>query len=282
MEEKGIDAPTPSFITLDDTKIYYEVVGKGQPIVFLYDSQLLDYRIWDGPFQHFAQSYQVLRFDPRGCGKSQASATAFSRSKDLFLLLQQLHMLPVTIIDLSARPALDFIHAYPDSVASLVLISPEVGMYKSFVEAMAKLPALLNDVVPIVKELKKGDIKRGCELCLEKMVITPSTVSPEVYQWMFDMVHAHIHLLMDPQEKGIKNPEKLTKQKQWLKDIRIPTLLLEGEFPTPTIQKTASIFEQEIPQLQKRIVPNSHVMLHLENPQGFANVVLTFLAEALL
>jgi hypothetical protein len=57
------------FSEINGTEPYYEVAGRGDPLVLALESYL-DNRIWDGQFGVFAKRYRVIRYNFRGNGKS--------------------------------------------------------------------------------------------------------------------------------------------------------------------------------------------------------------------
>jgi pimeloyl-ACP methyl ester carboxylesterase len=64
-----IEKKTGYVNALDGTPIYYEVRGKGEPIVFIYGIACL-MNHWHKQVEHFAQTHQVILFDIRGHHKS--------------------------------------------------------------------------------------------------------------------------------------------------------------------------------------------------------------------
>lgn len=71
------------FFTISGSKIYYEIAGKGEPLIFIH-ADTLDTRQWDSQFKFFARKYQVIRYDIRGFGRSSIPSTeSYSFSEDL-------------------------------------------------------------------------------------------------------------------------------------------------------------------------------------------------------
>ncbi len=56
------------FVETNETKLYYETMGEGHPLVLLHGGYM-DRRMWDDQFAVFAQNYRVIRYDIRGFGK---------------------------------------------------------------------------------------------------------------------------------------------------------------------------------------------------------------------
>jgi pimeloyl-ACP methyl ester carboxylesterase len=68
-ESTFIEKKTGSFSAMDGTPIYYEVRGKGEPIVFVYGIACL-MNHWHAQVEYFSKTHQVILFDIRGHHKS--------------------------------------------------------------------------------------------------------------------------------------------------------------------------------------------------------------------
>lgn len=64
-----VEKKTGTFTSFDGTPIYYEVRGRGDPIVFVYGIACL-MNHWHYQVEHFAKTHQVILFDIRGHHKS--------------------------------------------------------------------------------------------------------------------------------------------------------------------------------------------------------------------
>ena len=78
---------TSGTVPVQDGKLYYEIKGKGHPIILIH-AGFLDRRMWDEQFELFSNSYKVVRYDVRGFGRSSKAETKFSDYEDLHALLQ--------------------------------------------------------------------------------------------------------------------------------------------------------------------------------------------------
>lgn len=59
-----------NYVAVNNGRLYYEIAGNGDPLVFV-PASILDRRIWDDQFHYFSQTHTVLRYDMRGFGKSE-------------------------------------------------------------------------------------------------------------------------------------------------------------------------------------------------------------------
>jgi pimeloyl-ACP methyl ester carboxylesterase len=112
------------FATIDNAKIYYEVAGKGLPLVMIH-AGVADSRQWNNEFTNFAQSYQVIRYDMRGYGKSEPVDGEFSHMSDLVSLLDTLEIHePIVIMGCSMGGglAMDFALTHPSRAKALIMV----------------------------------------------------------------------------------------------------------------------------------------------------------------
>src|SRR5260370_35598231 len=67
------------------TKVYYEMMGGGDPLVLIHGGYM-DRRMWDDQLVVFAQDYRVIRYDVRGFGKSELPQVPYADRQDLAAL----------------------------------------------------------------------------------------------------------------------------------------------------------------------------------------------------
>src|SRR5512147_1225103 len=74
-------------INLGDGKVFYEVAGEGEPLVFLH-AGFVDSAMWDDQWQAFSQHYTVIRYDMLGFGRSDRLERPISRRHELYGVLE--------------------------------------------------------------------------------------------------------------------------------------------------------------------------------------------------
>ncbi len=112
------------FAAINGTRLSYEVVGAGPPLVLIHGHGL-DARMWDDQFARFAVHYRVVRYDLRGFGKSAPVGEApYAHEDDLAALLDYLGIARAAILGLSAggAVAIDFALAYPTMTRALIVV----------------------------------------------------------------------------------------------------------------------------------------------------------------
>jgi pimeloyl-ACP methyl ester carboxylesterase len=128
-----------TFDSYDGTKIYYEVRGKGEPIVFVYGIACLTNH-WRYQIDHFAKNYQVISFDLRGhhqssIPKDPLQLTLRAIGKDLSYLLRTLGLKQAHFVGHSfGVPAM--LAAYQDSPAIFKSLAFINGFSKNPIKGM--------------------------------------------------------------------------------------------------------------------------------------------------
>ena len=115
-----------------ETKLYYQVIGKGDPLVFIHGlgSSSQD---WGFQVDHFSKDYQVVIFDVRGHGRSDKPAGPYSLAlfaQDTVALIQALNIAPAHVVGISmgGMIGLQLVLDAPELVRSLVVVNSGPAM----------------------------------------------------------------------------------------------------------------------------------------------------------
>lgn len=76
-------------IDFEEGRMYHEVAGEGEPLVFLH--AVFDSRMWDDQWEQLPQHYSAIRFDARGFGRSDPPKGPVSRRQEFYRLLEGRH-----------------------------------------------------------------------------------------------------------------------------------------------------------------------------------------------
>ena len=261
------------FFGPEGARLYYEVAGEGEPLLLLH-AGVTDSRMWDEQFASFARHYRVIRFDMRGFGRSEVPAGSFSYVEDIAHLLDFLHAERADLVGASfgGKVALDFTLTHPDKVDALILVAPSVGGYPSSSEVQQ-----FN--ADEEATLEGGDLVAATELNLRMWVDgprrTPEQVAPQVRERVRVMQH-HAFTIPIPEttEELDIVPPAITR----LSEIRVPTLIIVGDYDVPDMLVLAERLAREIPGAKQIIIPGVAHMVSMEQPEAFNRIVLDFLA----
>jgi pimeloyl-ACP methyl ester carboxylesterase len=117
---------------VNGTRLVYEVVGDGPPVVFVH-GLALDRRMWDDQVAALAARHRVVRYDLRGFGESAdpRAGEEYTHAADLRALLAHLNISRAALVGLSLGGwvVLEFAVTYPEAVSALVLADAVVRRY---------------------------------------------------------------------------------------------------------------------------------------------------------
>lgn len=115
------------YVKSDDAKIYYEVYGKGSPIVVLHGGIVGSPLEMGQMIDSLSQKHQVISISTRGHGRSEMGNKIPSyeqKAKDVNAVLEKVTQEKVTIVGFSdgAYTGYFFAEQYPDRIEKLVAI----------------------------------------------------------------------------------------------------------------------------------------------------------------
>lgn len=265
------DSSTPELVTgivaVNGTTLYYEIQGKGHPLVLLEGGQL-DHRMWDDQFSEFSQNYQVIRYDVRGFGRSGEWGASYQAHEDLRALLDTLAIEQAHLVGLSGggRISIDFALEYPEKVSSLVLAGPGLSGFNWSSNEWFN---------PILEALLEGDSIRAAELWLESPYMAPAMEQEELADRLRRLAveNSRVWAHLDTKEAPL-SPPAIGR----LDELLAPTLLIVGSRDIPEIHKIVKLLlAGDIPDVRRVIFEGSGHMVNMEQPEMFNQVVMEFL-----
>ncbi|MBA2681736.1 MAG: alpha/beta hydrolase [Ktedonobacteraceae bacterium] len=265
---------TTGFLDVQAASLYYEVAGKGYPLLLLH-AGVADSRMWDDQFPIFAQHYRTLPYDLRGFGQSRWESGPFASYEDPVALFNLLGVQKAHVIGISfgAIVALDFALAHPERVASLVLVAPSVGG----TQPSEQIRRFSQEEDALVE---KGDLPAATELNLRFWVDGPqrtaTQVNPTVRQRVYEMqYHAFTVPMPEDADEQELQPSAITR----LADVRVPTLIIVGDLDLPEKLELTAHLASSIPGARSEIITGAAHMVSMEQPQQFNRIVLNFLGK---
>ena len=270
---QGLERMKNGMAEVNGTSLYYEVAGKGFPLVLISGGGVLDRRGWDNQFETFAQHYKVIRYDIRGLGKSARPSKPFSHSSDLYALLKYLKVTKAHIVGLSfgGAIAIDFALEHPEMVSSLVLASTATSDNSKSKENVDSLLAL-------TAMTKRDGLAKTSQFVTElPFVISQENAAAkekirQIYLDNSDLFESGFTLVT------LWMPAEPPAQSR-LSEIRAPTLVLLGENDHPSYKSLSDTLAAGITGAKKVVIPGGTHLLHLDKPEAFNRVVLEFLRK---
>jgi pimeloyl-ACP methyl ester carboxylesterase len=167
---------TSGLAEVNGTKLYYEMAGQGHPVVLIHGG-VLSSSEWDEQFIPFAEHYQVIRYDVRGCGKSETRKLPYSNSEDLYQLLRFLRIEKTVVIggSMGGGIAVDFALEHPDMVDALVMVGGVVSGWQYS-------PEFMQRGLKILMAAAEEGPEKGADLWLADPYLIPAPENPAARQ----------------------------------------------------------------------------------------------------
>jgi pimeloyl-ACP methyl ester carboxylesterase len=258
------------YLEVPDGKLYYEVAGEGDWIVLVHDGNLHSVT-WDEQFPVFSKNYKVVRYDRRGYGKSTYPEKPYSNIEDLAEVFRQLNIDKATLMGMSAGGGLvlDFTLEHPDKVTGLVLVGAVVSGY-GYSDHMRTRGGNLDP------ELFSDPAKLADYMC-HRDPYTFYEGNKEAKKRGYDYLMNNLQNYKMDKFNFLKGAKRAALPN--LKEIKVPALIIVGEYDIPDCHAHAGAIETGIAGSKRVIINKSGHIVPLEQPAIFNDIVLTFLHE---
>lgn len=254
-------------LSIEGGSLYYERAGEGFPVVLVHPG-LWDCRIWDAQFEAFAEHHDVIRYDLRGFGRSDAPSHPYSDVRDLRFLLGELGIERCALVGCSVggQLAIDFALEHPSVADAIVLVSSGVTGYAWQDPGLDVLFAEIEGAVA------GGDLERAMEV--EIAVWAPLDSGPETNARVRAIAMDNTRIFRIPASLAETPPPAVDR----LTEVQSATLVIVGERDVAEIHAIADLLVERIPGANKRPIHDADHLVMVRQPEAFNRVVLDFLS----
>lgn len=264
MQSKG-------FASINDTRLYYEIAGRGEPLVLIHGFSL-DSRMWEPQWESFAQKFRVLRYDMRGFGQSaHPNGALYTHAEDLNALMDYLGLESAIVVGCSmgGGVAIDFALSFPERVRALI-------PYDSVIGGFVFSPEFSEPNKALYSTAKEVGVEAAKELWSHNPMFKLTLQRPQAASIFKQMLggYSGLHWLGQDSTRRY-NPLAI----QRIGEIAVPTLVLVGEGDVPDMQAMADTLARQISGAQMKVLPDAGHLGNLENPEGFNHIILGWLSD---
>jgi pimeloyl-ACP methyl ester carboxylesterase len=225
---------------------------------------MVNRQIWDEQFPVLARNYRVIRYDRRGYGKSSDPETKYSHIDDLNQIFIQLKVDKAIVFGMSSGGglAINFALTYPEKVKGLVLVGAVVSGF-GYTSHMDTRGGHFNrsEYSDPVKLRKYFVLDDPYEIYSGNIRAKEKVMSLLPYFGRDNTV---------PTKPPVKIAVKC------LSEIKVPTLILVGEYDIPDVHAHAGAINAGIQNSKREIIPKSGHLIPVEQPGLFNESVLNF------
>ena len=288
---QSADAQAPrarqGLLSTEDARLFYEVVGAGEPIIVVHGGPGLDHNYLQPGLDVLAASHTLIYYDQRGTGRSSAELDAASINIDAFVedidaLRETLGYERVSVLahSFGALIALEYASRHPDRLRGLILMNPvEPGsLFRAQTEERQARARTAEDSTDLAT-LASGEGYAARD---------PATLSA-VYRVAFRQTMRNRdrvdELDLDLSASTAKNGQDVARllggsmgPPMWwdrLADIDVPTLVLHGRYDLPPVDMSRALADSMAASL---VVLESGHFPYVEDRNGLISAVSGFLA----
>ena len=273
-----------SFIKTDDkVKLYYETVGKGEPIIFVHEFAG-DFRSWEPQVNYFSRYNKCITYCARGYHPSEIpqNETQYSQERawrDIISVMDNLNMKKANIVGLSMGgfATLHLGINAPDRVSSLVIAGCGYGAIPIEKTSFNKEADFSNVSLDTAQNiLNKGMEKVGSEYALGPSRVQFQNKDPKGWQLFNDQLIKHDAIGSANTLLGVQNkrPNLYALEKE-ISDIEAPTFIINGDEDDMCLE-VGLFLKRTIKTSGLLIVPKTGHTINLEEPALFNSQLLKF------
>ncbi len=254
---------------INGVDLYYEIHGKGQPLLLIHGLGSSS-RDWEFQLDAFAEHFQVITVDVRGHGRSTKAKGDYSIelfADDIAKLMQELEIPSAHIVSLSMGGMITFQLAldHPELVKSMVIVNSGPGFPLKNIKARLKF-GLRFFMIKFLSMEKVG-----------KKIASGLFPNPDQQQLRDLFVERFITNHKPSYIKTMKTLINWNVTKQ-LDKINCPSLILAADNDYTSIQSKKD-YTALMKHAQLQIIKNSHHALPVEKPEEFNQAVLAFISQ---
>ena len=256
----------PRVFTKNGSAIGYIEAGAGNatPLVFLHGVGS-DKSVWHPQLRHFGRERRTIAFDYPGYGDSDPAPTGTTRDDYASAIMSAMHELGIDRahicgLSLGGVVAIALHHAAPERCASLILadtfaVHPEGrAICERSLAGSESLGAMAEARVDIlIAQPADPEVRR-------EAVETMSRIDPAAYRIGAEAVW-------------------LADQRQRVRDIDVPTLVVVGDRDLVTPPELSSELFDLIPNARMQVIRGAGHLGNLEKPEDFNRLVGDFVGE---
>jgi pimeloyl-ACP methyl ester carboxylesterase len=268
-----------AYIDVDDTRLYYEEKGAGEPVVFVHGG-FSDHSTWRLVAGAMPESLRVVTYDRRGHSRSERGAGALPRrlhESDLVGLLEALELGPAHLVGNSygASIVLGLAARRPDLVQSAVAHeAPLTGITLDNPTERRAVARVEAQIRAALKRIDSGDVPGGVKQFLEDVALGAGRWE-QVPERIRTVMVSNAPTVVDEQ----RDPHGASIGLDELASIRVPVLLTHGAQSPEWFSGVIAKLSEVIPGATPRVLAGAGHNPHATHPAEFAAAVAGFVGD---
>jgi len=263
-------------LTIDETDIYYERRGSGEPMLLIQGLGGNSLHWGDGFLEALQDSFELVLYDHRGAGRSgelEGECTILRLAQDAIAVLDALEIKTAHVVGISmgGMVAQELVLNHPERVRTLTLGCSFPGGEE------AKMTD--QEVVGMIAEaVMSGDGERAARVGYDVMIAPDFAKDPanyELYAKVAEQYPAPIQTLMGQLSAILAHDTS-----ERLAEIDVPTLIVHGTADRLLESVNGELLARLIPGAHLELLEGAGHMFFWEQPQRSAQLVRDHVAAA--
>lgn len=269
-------------VVVNGAQLAYRQAGRGTPLVLVHGG-LQDYRVWEAHLAAFGARYRAIAYSRRNHFPNEVSADGTSdvmggvHGDDLAGLIEGLGLGRVHVVAHSGGglAALFFAAQHPELIRTLSVNEPPAAALllnaAGGTEALAEFRARMT---PAREAFRVGELERGMRLFAD------AVGGPGTYARRSETER---RMMRDNVLERVADARTSTQAPafscEMAKRITAPTLLINGARSPAIFHRIVDELLRCVPDGERVVIPGASHTVPAENPTGFQDAVLAFLAR---
>jgi pimeloyl-[acyl-carrier protein] methyl ester esterase len=255
------------FLVVEGVRLRFRDEGRG-PAVLLVHGWTLDLEMWDPLVTALRDRFRLIRLDRRGHGLSGGRPAPERDSGDLAALCRHLGVTAVALLGMSqgVRAVLGFTCMAPEQVRALILDGPPP------LDSAADPEVPLDQYAVLVQTRGIEAFRREWARHALMQLHTPN---PQARALLAAMLARY------PGD-DLRHPAsrvELAAPRLELESLRLPALVLSGEYDLPGRQQAARQLAARLPDAELAMIPGAGHLPNLDNPDAYSKLCGKFLTR---
>jgi len=267
-------------VASDGVKLFYEVTGEGQPIVFVHEFAG-NSRSWKDQVRHFSRQHKCIVFNARGYPPSEVPENYKSYSqaqavRDIASVMDAAGVDKAHIVGLSMGgfATLHFGMTYPERALSLCVAGVGYGAEPERQEQFKHEAEVCASAL----------LEMGMSAFAERYTLGPTRIpfrrdDPIGFAEFVELMKTHSAKGSANTQLGVQRERpSLYALQDKLSQITVPTLIVNGDEDWPCLAP-GFMLKRVIPSAALVVLPNCGHTINLEYPDDFNRIVGQFIAR---
>ena len=268
---------SPSYVSVNGTRLAYYEVGTGETVVFVHGA-ISDNRFWAPQVATLSHRYRCVALDQRYFGQSWPDGgqqlSLSTHADDLCHFLRAVSSRPVHLVATSygAGVALACAVASPDQFSSLFLNEPSLASVVTEPQDIAVLSQGRKDLAPTVAALTAMDLATAVKLFCDWTAF-PGAFSffSEEFKTMFNQNARSLALQLAAPPSAVTAAQ--------IGQLRMPVAFTMGEGTTPFFAVQVRAVNRAVAHSNLIRIPGAHHAASFENPTAFNEALVAHLVQ---